>query len=85
MVLKKSEIGIWEIWLYYYRARYYLAELGRFISRDPIGVRDNVNLYGYVVWMTRATHLLVIWLNKSLGKVTNLTPISNNISIQVLP
>ncbi len=37
-----------EIWLYYYRARYYSADLGRFISRDPIGMRDDVNLYSYV-------------------------------------
>jgi len=57
-VLKKSDIGNArfftgreydkEIGLYYYRARYYSADLGRFISRDPIGVRDNVNLYSYV-------------------------------------
>ena len=37
-----------EIDLYYYRARYYDAELWRFISRDPIGIADDVNLYGYV-------------------------------------
>lgn len=37
-----------ETGLYYYRARYYSAELGRFISRDPIGTTDDVNLYGYV-------------------------------------
>ncbi len=37
-----------EIWLYYFRARYYDAELGRFINRDPIGQVDDVNLYGYV-------------------------------------
>jgi len=37
-----------EIGLYYYRARYYSADLGRFISRDPIGMSDNVNLYSYV-------------------------------------
>ncbi|EKD44561.1 MAG: hypothetical protein ACD_71C00102G0003 [uncultured bacterium (gcode 4)] len=37
-----------EIGLYYYRARYYSADLGRFISRDPIGTADNVNLYSYV-------------------------------------
>lgn len=30
------------------RARYYDANLGRFISRDPIGQVDDVNLYGYV-------------------------------------
>ena len=35
--------------LYYYRARFYDAELGRFISEDPIGFRGkDVNLYGYV-------------------------------------
>jgi hypothetical protein len=33
-----------------YRARYYHAELGRFISRDPIGYVDGMNLYrGYFV------------------------------------
>ena len=34
--------------LYYLRARYYSPDLGRFISRDPIDVRDDVNLYAYV-------------------------------------
>lgn len=34
--------------LYYYRARYYSADLGRFLNRDPIGTRDNINLYAYV-------------------------------------
>ncbi|MCK9273127.1 RHS repeat-associated core domain-containing protein, partial [Candidatus Gracilibacteria bacterium] len=37
-----------EIGLYYYRARYYSADLGRFISRDPIDVEDDMNLYSYV-------------------------------------
>ncbi len=37
-----------EINLYYLRASYYDANLWRFISRDPIGMRDNVNLYSYV-------------------------------------
>ncbi len=31
--------------LMYYRARYYHAELGRFISRDPIGYVDGMSLY----------------------------------------
>jgi len=35
--------------LHYYRARFYDANLGRFISEDPIGFRGgDVNLYGYV-------------------------------------
>ena len=34
--------------LYYYRARYYSPELGRFISADPIGYDDHMNMYAYV-------------------------------------
>ena len=34
--------------MYFNRARYYDAGLGRFVSRDPIGMKDNVNLYTYV-------------------------------------
>ncbi|TPW05953.1 MAG: RHS Repeat family [bacterium] len=34
--------------LYQYRARYYLPELGIFLSMDPIGTKDDPNLYGYV-------------------------------------
>ncbi len=37
-----------EINLYYYRARYYSSDLWRFISRDPIGQVDDVNIYSYV-------------------------------------
>jgi RHS repeat-associated protein len=34
--------------LYYYRARYYDAEIGRFLSRDPYEAERNPNLYIYV-------------------------------------
>jgi len=38
-----------EAGLYYYRARYYDPQDGRFISKDPIGFDGgDVNLYGYV-------------------------------------
>ncbi|WP_324282075.1 RHS repeat-associated core domain-containing protein [Cyanobacterium aponinum UTEX 3222] len=38
-----------EIELYYYRARYYSGQTGRFISVDPISFEsDTYNLYGYV-------------------------------------
>jgi RHS repeat-associated protein len=39
-----------ETGLYYYRARYYDAQIGRFITKDPIGFAGgDVNLYGYVL------------------------------------
>jgi len=34
--------------LYYMRARYYDANVGRFISEDPIGFQGRLNLYAYV-------------------------------------
>ncbi len=37
-----------ETGLYYYRARYYSARLGQFLQTDPIGTKDDPNLYMYV-------------------------------------
>ncbi len=36
-----------ETGLYYYRNRYYNAELGRFVSREPVGYEADANLYWY--------------------------------------
>ena len=37
-----------ETGLYYYKARYYSSEIGRFLQRDPVGYVDSYNLYAYV-------------------------------------
>ena len=37
------ETGLWQ-----YRARYYHSQLGQFLSHDPIGTKDDPNLYLYV-------------------------------------
>src|SRR6266481_6847770 len=37
-----------ETGLYYYRARYYSAALGRFLQIDPIGYEDDLDPYTYV-------------------------------------
>jgi RHS repeat-associated protein len=37
-----------ETGLYYYRARYYTAQMGRFLQADPLGYTSNTNVYTYV-------------------------------------
>jgi RHS repeat-associated protein len=37
-----------ETGLYYYRARYYSPQLGRFLQTDPVGYKDDLDLYTYV-------------------------------------
>jgi RHS repeat-associated protein len=56
-----------ETGLYFYRARYYDAKVGRFITKDPISFAGgDINLYAYV-WNNPANSIdpygLYVWVN----------------------
>lgn len=74
-----------EIDLYYYRARYYDADVGRFISKDPIGFIGGTNLYVYVqnnpIRFIDPFGLLTFEEIKTLAAANNLSGQSNEMII----
>jgi RHS repeat-associated protein len=73
-----------ETGLYFYRARYMDSKIGRFIEKDPIGLRGGINLYAYAgnnpVNLTDPSGLdpFVVTVNYSNSQYGSVTMVWNN-------
>jgi RHS repeat-associated protein len=72
-----------ETGLYYFRARYYDPELGRFLSSDPMGYQDSMNLY-QAFNCNPVNFLDPLGLAKKIALILGLAPGERNVYYQLM-
>jgi RHS repeat-associated protein len=74
-----GQIELPELALYHYKARVYDPVMGHFLQNDPIGYKDNLDLYAYVgndpLDRTDPSGNDAVWVNNADGSKTLIIPV----------